>query len=405
MKKKYIGLVLADLHFGAIDCEEMRCELRSNLFNLLDLRGYFDFIIIAGDYWDKKIFLNDRASDNGLWLMNKLVQYTKCVRIVYGTESHEADQYHIFSIFENIKGLDFRIIRNVCEEELLPGMEVLYLPEEYIKSKDEYYKEYFSQKNKYHYIFGHGIIAEAMTMIKKESKKEDKETRLKPATFTTADFKRCCRGEVYFGHYHVHSVIQDTVHYVGSFTRWIHGEEEPKGYYEICCNLEDGEDYSSEFHENYDAPKYKTYTFGYEHEMFKSDEMFENYLKSLRNLVSGSDCVKIKFIFNIPEDYPNPEFFINGMRENFRNENKVTCEFVNGYVAKKKSTDEKVLTEIVDKYDYLLNKNLSIGDTLNTYIKDKNGKEIGSEKIATYLNTDVLKLIEMEMEELKNGIE
>lgn len=399
MKKKYRGLVLADLHFGAVDASDMRNELRANLLNVLETRCFFDFIIIAGDYWDKKVFLNDRASDNGLWLMQRLTQYTKCIRIIYGTESHEVDQYHIFSIFENLKGLDFKIIQAVCEEELLPGLQVLYLPEEYIKDKNEYYKEFFNNKNKYDYIFGHGVIAEAMTMVKREKKKSETESRLKPAVFTTTDFKKCCKGEVYFGHYHVHSVIQDWVHYVGSFTRWIHGEEEPKGYYEITCDLEEDEKYSSEFHENYDAPKYKTYTFGYEHEIFSSDDMIDNYLKSLRNLVNTNDFKKVKFVFNIPEDYSNPEFFMNSMRENFRDYPTVQCDFVNGYIAKKKSTDEKVLTEIVDKYDYLLNRNLSVGEVLNTYIKDKNGKEITGDKITTYLNTDVMKLIELEMNE------
>jgi hypothetical protein len=59
---------------------------------------------------------------------------------------------------------------------------------------------------------------------------------------------------------------------------------------------------------------------------------------------------------------------------------------------------ETTIDEIVDKYDYLLNRNLSVGDVLSTYIKDKNGREIEGEKISTYLNTDVLKLIELEME-------
>lgn len=399
MKKKYRGLVLADLHFGAVDASDMRNELRANLLNVLETRCFFDFIIIAGDYWDKKVFLNDRASDNGLWLMQRLTQYTKCIRIIYGTESHEVDQYHIFSIFENLKGLDFKIIQSVCEEELLPGLQVLYLPEEYIKDKNEYYKEFLNNESKYDYIFGHGVIAEAMTMVKREKKKSETESRLKPAVFTTSDFKKCCKGEVYFGHYHVHSVIQDWVHYVGSFTRWIHGEEEPKGYYEITCDLEEDKKYYSEFHENYDAPKYKTYTFGYEHEIFSSDDMIDNYLKSLRNLVNTNDFKKVKFVFNIPEDYSNPEFFMNSMRENFRDYPTVQCDFVNGYIAKKKSTDEKVLTEIVDKYDYLLNRNLSVGEVLNTYIKDKNGKEITGDKITTYLNTDVMKLIELEMNE------
>ena len=89
------------------------------------------------------------------------------------------------------------------------------------------------------------------------------------------------------------------------------------------------------------------------------------------------------------------------MRENFRNEPKVTCEFVNGYVTKKKHTEEKVLEEIETKYDYLLNRNLSVPDVLSNYIEDTNGKKIEGEKIATYLNTDIMKLIELEMDYCK----
>ena len=50
MKKKYKGLVLADLHFGAIDTEDMKYQLRANLFNVLESKMFFDYIIISAIY-------------------------------------------------------------------------------------------------------------------------------------------------------------------------------------------------------------------------------------------------------------------------------------------------------------------------------------------------------------------
>lgn len=396
----YRGLLLADMHFGATDPDVLKQEIRDNILNVIDTKiekgDKLDYLIILGDYWDKKMYLNNKAITVGMWFMNILSQYFNKIRIVYGTESHESDQYHVFDVFKTKPNLDFAVIKTVEEEELLPGLNVLYLPEEYILSKDDYYSEYFGNKKKYNYIFGHGNIAEVMTMVKRDSNK--KESRLKPPTFTTADFKKCCKGEVYFGHYHVHSNIDDWVYYVGSFTRWIHGEEEEKGFYEIIYDTESKE-YSNIFHENYSAPLYKIYSFGYNHDIFKSPDMLDNNIKTLMNIVNSGKYHKLKFRFNIPEDYPNPELFMDTMREVFKYNDSVSFDFVNGYVAKKKSNDEKAISEIVDKYDYVFDKSLSVGDKVNNFIKETDNRDIGGDKINTYLNTAVMKLIEDELEE------
>lgn len=390
--KKYRGVVISDLHFGAIDIDEMKKELNNNFFSIIEKKNY-NYCIILGDYWDKKVYLNDRVSEIGVWFMEKLLRYIKTVRIIYGTESHEADQYHVLQPFCECDYYDVKIIYSVEQEELFPGINVLYIPEEYIKDKDEYYKDYF--QNKYKYVFGHGIIAEAMTMIKREKTKT--EGRLKPSVFTTADFKKIA-GETYFGHYHVHTDLPGYIHYVGSFTRWQQGEEEEKGFYEICYKTsDDGSHFINEFHENYDAPKYKTYSFGYEHDLFSKNCDIEKETKTLINLVEISGAVKVHFIFNIPEDYDNPEFFINYMRETFRLDKRVTLDFVNGYIEKKKATNKETLTKILDKFDYLFDRNLTVGDIVNSFIKDKNGKVIGSDNINEFLHKDIMKLIEEEL--------
>ena len=390
-----IGVLLADIHMGAIDPEEMKSQLREYVIKPL-YENNPDFIIILGDYWDKKLYLNDSSVSVGVWFMNKLIEICKTIRIVYGTESHEVNQYKsIFGYLENDPDIDMKIIYSVTEEELF-GMNILYLPEEYISDKDIYYSEFFNKKKYYDYIFGHGVIAEAMTMIKR-SKNKEKEKRLKPATFTTADFKKCCKGEVYFGHYHIHSNINDKVFYVGSFTRWLHGEEESKGYMKISYNPDNDNPYYHEFIENYDAKVYKTYSFGYDDSLFDTGVTIDGWITTLNNILDLYPNGKIRFIINIPETYENPEFLMKSIREFIQDKENVSCDFVNGYIEKQKKVNTKVLNEVIEKYDYILNKNLPVGEIVNIFIKEKNGREIGGDKVETYLHTDVMKLIEEEM--------
>ncbi len=60
-----------------------------------------------------------------------------------------------FSLLSNESKADISVIYKVSTEELFDNFNVLYLPEEYIDSYDDYYGEYFIP-NKYDMIFGHG---------------------------------------------------------------------------------------------------------------------------------------------------------------------------------------------------------------------------------------------------------
>ena len=316
---KYNGVIISDIHFGATDPNDLKKELSEVFLYYLENMKKIDFIIITGDYFDHKIYLNEKTSDYAISFMDKLVNIAKrnkCpIRLVYGTESHEVNQYTIFSMYKDSKDIDFKVIYTVSEEELLPNLEVLYIPEEYIYSKSEHYKKYFKNTNKYNYIFGHGVIQEVMTKASRLSSTKENE-RKKVPVFSSSELLSICKGQVYFGHYHINTNMNDTIFYVGSFSRWIHGEMEPKGFYHTIYDI-DKDCYSQKFIENYLAKKYITYTYGYNSSVMNSEEDLLNELTRKDKLISIEESDHVCYVFNIPENHPNPEFIINILNERY----------------------------------------------------------------------------------------
>lgn len=405
MKVRKSGLLLADLHFGAIDSTQLQTEIHELLEYILKYRTTIDFIIFLGDLFDHKLYLSEPSTRLICSFIGEIAELSKKnsnrkwnmikIRMIYGTESHECNQYDgIFSTLISNPELDFKIIKTVTDEELFEGVNVLYLPEEYLNvKKSEYYKEFFLKDKFYDYIFGHGVITEIMTMIKKE--KEDFIEHVKSPRFTMGDFKNCCKGKVYFGHYHIHSNIDDFAYYVGSFSRWMHGEEEEKGFMHIFI---DGKKYTEKFIENPYAIKYKTIFFGYDHNIFNGEENFINQIKSLDKMIDlYEEKTHIRLLFNIPENYPNPEFFIRYIREHFRSSKFVTFNFVNGYENKKRMIDKEELNSTIEKYDYIIKKEQPIGTIVSNFIKDKTGKVISPDSVTMYLNQDIQDLITSRM--------
>lgn len=385
MKNKEITtVVISDIHFGASSPTRLFDELKFFIDYIRELPS-LDLIVVDGDYFHAKSYAQTDAIKLAMLFMSTLTDIAKSkkskIRIVYGTESHDAMQYGLFLSYEINFDLDFRIIYEVTEEEIFENVHVLYLPEEYVMDKKEYYSEFLNNKKKYDFVFGHGVIKEGMRMI--HSNKKDEVKRLKPATFTVSDFEYCCKGKVYFGHYHVFTNMNDFCYYVGSFTRWIHGEEEPKGF--IVDYMDSKGKHDTKFIENADAPIYQSFIFGYGDDIFKDEESTLNHLKTLENIANDDTIDKVRFVFNIPQTYENPEFFIKCVKDKFSSTKKVSLLFTNGYIESKKSKNEEVLDDIVDKYDYILDKSLKMENILHQFINDKYDKKIDIEDLQRYL--------------------
>lgn len=389
---KYNGIIISDIHFGVIDSNQLKKELLEVFIYYLENMKKIDFIIITGDLFDHKIYLNDRTSDYALGFMNKLVDISikhKCpIRCIYGTESHEVNQYNIFSMYENNTDIDFKVIYTVQEEELLKNLNVLYIPEEFVYSKQDYYKDYFSNKDKYDYIFGHGTIQEVMTEASKSIEKSSKDSsRKKVPVFRSSELVNICKGQVFFGHYHINTNISNKIFYVGSFTRWEHGQDEPKGFYHITYDL-DKEKYTQKFIENYLAKKYITYTYGYNDSVMNSEKDLIEELSKRDKLTSLKDGDYIRYIFNIPENHPNPEFIINILNERYKFNDSIKVKVVNGYVEKKKRINKEKLNDVMSEYPMIFDKSAKLEDKIYYFIKKRQNKEVPKDNIKKYLYGD-----------------
>lgn len=396
MENKKTGIVLADIHLGALPIprtyEEMRFLKKSFKNN------HYSFIIIAGDLFDRKLYSNEPYITIAIDLMDFLLSRCEKLRIIEGTKSHDNGQYSIFEIYENrtseminSDNIDLKVIKFVEEEELFPGMNVLYIPEEYIFDKKNYYKEYFCKENYYDYVFGHGVIQEAMSNAVRNMKKDDSKRKKSPV-FTTGELRKITKGEVYFGHYHAHTVMGN-VRYVGSFSRYKFGEEEEKGYYTIST---DGEKFDSRFIENISTESYLSISYGYKSSLFfdETDIIEEFNAIKIRKKKTGIDHLKL--IFNIPDDYKNAEFFINVLNDTFRDRPDIKIDIVNGYISAKRNVNKEELKEVIENYDYLFDPNNKIEDNISTFIHDKYKKDIDPKKVKLYLERNAIELLNEE---------
>lgn len=390
----YRGLFIADLHIGAMDYE----TTYDGLMYLRDVLAEYtkdellDFIIIGGDYFDKQLYSGDPFVALASKFMVYVLSSAKAVRFVNGTSSHDCNQYTLFEpLVEDcpfvLEGFyyNFKVITTVSEEELLPGLNVLYIPEEYIFDQDEYYKEFLSKEKHYDYIFGHGAIREAMT-YRKDRATASSNVRKSPV-FSSAELSHACKGKTYFGHYHVHTEMEGNVAYVGSTFRWIFGEEEEKGFYFLECDPE-VEIYHDQFVINEKAKKYVTVSYGYKDPLFESLDNAEEIVKKLlkRRIQMGIDYLRV--IVNIPIDYENPEALILFMKERFSGIAGVKLEFNHGYTEKKKELEAEEISKLDEDGKVLLDENIPEENKVSFFLKSRLDVDMDSEKIKKYLDRE-----------------
>ena len=389
---KYNGLIISDIHIGAENIIQLKEELEgcflSYIRNTFTQKKSLDFIIFLGDYFDHKLYMNDENSKYSSKfirdLLDTIIQINPdCrIRFVYGTESHECDQYD--TILNNIDSkFDIRVIKHVSEELLFPHMNVLYIPEEHIVDKYEYYNDFFDNKE-YTYVFGHGVIREVMKEAALLSDNQKDSKRRKTPVFSTAELRKIAK-QSYFGHYHMNIDDGMGFHYVGSFSRWKFGEDAQKGFYSIQYDAEN-ESYKEKFIPNTFAKEYKTISFGYSDKIFKSVENLDAKLNMLQNVIQSDSYEHVKFRFNIPEDCENPESFITYINERFKHDEHVKVEISHGYIESKKKREKETIKEDNQKYSMIFDKNIPIEDKISYFISVEYNKSISRESVDLYLN-------------------
>ena len=399
----YKGLVISDIHVGAT--KPNNAKLRSEFLELfisyiIDMER-LDFLVVTGDFFDHRFYLDSDEARTAYLMLKDMVTVCKkkgtVIRLVYGTESHESNQYDILSLLKIYDKIE--LVKYAKEEELLPGIWVLYLPEEHLMDAAKYYQKFFENEKKYDYIFGHGVIREVMKdeVIHMESNKASS-NRKKVPIFASKDLLRICKGQVYFGHYHINQELEDgKIISVGSFSRWKYGEEGRKGFYEVtydCGEKGISPRYQYKYLENGLADQYETVRIEITERMCQDTSDLYGSLQNLSQRYLDPERSEHKrFIFTIPSSLDTPESTIDVIREAFKENSTVKIDVEQGYLEEKRKQQKEELDIEEEKYSFL-HEDLSVEDTVYQFIVVEYNKEIPVERISNYLYKQLSEILQ-----------
>lgn len=382
---KYKGAIIADIHAGAFNGAILYKELKEGFISHLKEMNKLDFIIIAGDLFDTKISLN---SDNTKFIFEFLkdimkiaIKHNASIRIIKGTESHDNQQLDTLLPLLN-PSCNIKIINTVTDEYLFDDFHVLYIPEEYMKDKDDFYKDYFNQR--YDMIFGHGMVNEVAFASKSQMSEV---TMSKAPIFKTQNLIDICYGPIFFGHIHKHQRIKEHMYYVGSYSRWCFGEDEDKGFMTVSYDTETY-DYKTKFIVNELARTFDTIVIDYNSSFYKS-VMNNNPTDEIQRIIDVANAQKadkLRIIFNIPEDYEQPGLLISLINDVFSKHNNVKVVINNNAknIRTKKETEERTQM-LLSTYDFLFDKSIPTDEKLVRYIKIKYNKDIDIDRMRDIL--------------------
>lgn len=401
-KEKINGIAIGDIHWNAFDAITMYKELQVGVLNYIDSLESLDIVVVTGDYWDCRTYMTSEAAIYGFQFMTELVDKAigkgcKFFRILKGTLSHDKNQLDIFTTFENRQDINFKIINNIYREELFPNYNVLYIPEEYMENKNAYYDSYLSKE--YNMIFGHGLFEDAIPVIKAQSS----EVMIRKAPiFNVEEFN--CTGDIIFSHVHEHMCIKDKAYYTSSFSRWVHGEEDDKGFisFEYSTSTKKSK---ITFIVNELARKFITKDFDQILNHMKAEEIVK--LVETTRIKEGIDFLRVVFKVNVNDkesvanwsvvkEYFNRNKYIKILMNKFT---KLTDLNINNH-EEFESIDEEIEAE-VKKYWYLFDKSVDYIDKVVQYMTEK-GMKLDRDKLENMLSKgdmDVLK----ELTELQVG--
>ena len=380
MKRNLFNVaVIADIHFGAIRPEQLYTELKESFLDFIKDK-YLDMIVIAGDFFNSIISLNSQSALKAFKFMRELVEICekneiKYVRIIEGTLSHDNLQILNFQNYESNKKVDFKVITTVREESLSNGLNILYLPEEYMEDPISYYKDYICKPSKYYdFIFGHGMFKETSFV------KDDSESMISKAPIWDSKFlSSICRGPIFFGHIHTSQIIRKHIYYTGSFSRWVYGQEEDKGFYIFTYHMETGK-YLTEFIVNKLARKFDTTKVFLEKAL--ETQTVDELIKRLK--LFKVDNLRIQVLVEaLQKDYSLP---ISIMKEYFTGKPGYKFELIDLREKAQHQQMEEKINKLSSDYEFLFDDNLPVQTKIHKFIKRKYEKDVSEEKIMNLLN-------------------
>lgn len=356
------GLAIQDIHFGMKESERLYKELQQVIDYLVENKD-IQIVHINGDYFDKKLSLTDPAAFYAVTFFSQLVKI--CIdqniklRVINGTASHELNQLQMFEHYLDVDGLDMKIIYSVMEENLL-GLNVLYIPEEYPENMKEYYAPYMAEGKTYHMIHGHGtwdFTAKTKELIEQS---ERTDTRTAPVFMTDDWLPHIPNGFVIFGHIHNRQKRKNKIFYSGSFSRWNFVDPSDKGFAVYEIDPEKGT-YDVQFIDNKLAPNYETIKIA---NFLKEDDSisYDMVYNTIEQNRTGVDLLRVNLTGLAPDT-------IKLIKKAYEKDSSIV--FQDDTAKQKALLKESAKKEIIDKYDYILKRQLPIAETIQRFAREE----------------------------------
>jgi hypothetical protein len=369
---------IADIHFGALKTEKLYEQLKERFLRVIDGKR-LDMIVFGGDLFHTITSMNYSTAHSVMMFMEEVVDICiqndiKYIRLIQGTASHDNRQLHNFSMYENRSDINFRIIMSIEEEHLAEGLDILYVPEEYMNDMEQFYAPYLSQKDKYDFIFGHGMFKEVGTMAKQQL---GEITMSRAPVFDSKQMINACKGPIFFGHIHTNTVIRKHVYYPGSFSRFQHGEETDKGFY-LCVYNVVNHKYAVEFIHNDMAEEYITIKIP-DFTVYKDKP--EDIVDVIESIQADYKRVKIVLVGHIDFSYA-----LQFIREYAKDKPRLQIQITDEAQFVKEQETERVVNTLLEKYAFIFDSGISHEEKIQKFIKIRHGKELPIETIKNELN-------------------
>lgn len=374
-------VILSDMHWGRSKTpEEFYKEMKSSVIDVIKEYAVIDAIVITGDYWDRVLSMQHQSATYGILFMRELfhiaMDKNSKIRVVLGTKSHDNDMLEWFTIMARTYSdrLDLEVINTIKEEELFEDMRVLYVPEEYIKSYDDHFSPFFI-KDRYDMVFGHGLIDKASFVA---ATQESEITSPSAPIIKSDDLLMICRGPIFFGHIHTPMVIKKRIYYVGSTSRFSHGEEGDKGFYHVLYSKDN---YKATFIKNSKAPIYDTLTY-----KVTKDTKYEELLSSIDNdIMRYTIFAQLRIKIAIDDNVEPDKSFILTLQQRYGSSKYFKLVIENSNKIKQQMEKDKAVKKILEEHDYLFDKNMEDHDRISKYISKTKLKELSPERVKQIL--------------------
>lgn len=386
---KYNVVQIGDIHWGTLKPRDTE-EALSYFIKFLLMKKDIDLVVVAGDYYDHKIPLYSETgilSVNWMSLLYDVVvnKLHAKLRIFYGTKFHDAGQLEAFR--HMVDGDKCCIYETTTTEiDVLPGLNMIFCPDECITT-EEYYERYYSVYSCGYPIHIGSFHGNFDILLPKFVSDMAKDMEKANVMYEYNFWSSIIQGPLLANHFHDSANVEN-LYCVGSYDRWIFGEDNPKGFAFIQYDTDKNTYYYKHIDNPY-ADDYKTYHI---------DTLIIRSIEDIKPLISAvqEDLIKdetihirIKISINTSGEMVNK--YIETLKMEFISNRRVTFTIINNLKEKEKKDEKKKHEEFKSQFDY-------ISDDKNTddpaliiqrFIKEKNGVDVPLELIAEYVNSVV----------------